>query len=61
MKQETRYRYERRIKELEARNTELRSYEMVCLNIFNTVTDQISENKQINMGWIMKQFRTVFK
>ena len=61
MKEKTRYNYEQRIKELEDQVYDLENYKQVSVNIFNTVTDMIAEGKGINTGWIVKQYRGVFK
>jgi hypothetical protein len=61
MKEATRYRYEKRIKELEERNLILREYKEVAQRIFRVVTDQIQEGKGISCAWICKQFVDVMK
>lgn len=61
MNQETRYQYEKRIKELQTECDDLRRYRTLALDIFNAVTDQIIKNEGIHTGWIVKQYKIVFK
>lgn len=56
MIQETRYRYEQRIKQLEQRIDKLGVYRDICSRINDTVCSTIQEEKQISNAWIMRQF-----
>lgn len=61
MTTETRWRYEQRIKALEADVERLAPYKTLAENIFVTLCDLISESKQVSMGWLLKQFRHLLK
>ena len=61
MKTETKYGYQKRIKDLEGQNDSLRCYKGVAISIFNMITDMVSEGKQISQAWIIKQYRDVMK
>lgn len=61
MKEETRYRYEKRIEQLRREVDSLREYRNVCYRIFTNTCDQIHEGKTLSMGWLLKQFWSVCK
>lgn len=56
MKEASKYKYQQRIKELEARVAELKSYRDAAWQIYETVTTHVTEDKTTSMGWILKQF-----
>jgi len=64
MKQTTKYRYEKRIKaleqELKEKDTALYEYKQVAIEIFNTTVDLISNDKNINKGWIVSKYKRLF-
>lgn len=55
MDQTRRYRYEKRIKELEEQVLRLREYRNAVQRIGTTIGDAVSDDKSINTGWIIKQ------
>lgn len=57
----SKYNYQKRIKELEEESSRLRVYERVGKNIYDALVEMIIEDKKISQGWILKQFREVFK
>lgn len=61
MDQQTRYGYEKRIKELSQENLRLISYKSLCKDIFEWVTTKVHENETLSQGWLLKQFSRVFK
>lgn len=65
MKQETRYAYQQKIKNLEDKINVLESdlyvYRMSAQEIFDGICDVISENKSINIGWVLKRLRKCLK
>ena len=64
MDKNTKYRYEKRISELqeELKNIEhaLFEYKQLSLDIFNVITDMVQNDKQINQGWLIKKFKRLF-
>jgi hypothetical protein len=61
MTQETRYSYQKKIKELEREISRLVPYEILCKDIFVWVSDQVHQKEFISQGWLLKQFNRVFK
>jgi len=61
MKKETRWSYEQRIKNQRLEIERLRPYEILCRDLFNWMSEKQQENKILNQGWMMGQFKEVFK
>lgn len=65
MKPETRYRLEKRIKELEnelsSSKARLYEYKEACSRIHTAITDLAVEGKTVHQIWILKQFRSLWK
>lgn len=61
MKKETRYGYEKRIRELSSEINILREYRLMANNIFVACTDNLMEGKGISAAWIVRQYKAVFK
>jgi hypothetical protein len=65
MNKETRYSYEKKIRQIKDENNDLtfklNLYKNVCADICSACEDLIGENKPINMGWIINQFRRLWK
>jgi hypothetical protein len=59
MTQETRYRYEKRLRELDEEREALRTYRRIALNIFDATVGLVDEGKGISKEWILSQFRDV--
>jgi len=59
--QETRWRYQKRIKELEEEARTLRPYKNLCIEIFDAMTENHMNNKGTNEHWLVRKFRQVFK
>ena len=55
MNQQTRYRYEKRIKELQDENKRLGDFRRVLRAIYDAIANQVHENGRISQGWILKQ------
>ena len=55
MNKETRYRYEQRIRALEAENYRLREFKRVLRNVADGIADVVADDKKISQGWILKQ------
>lgn len=61
MDTETKYRYQQRIKELEREISSLKDYRRVVSNVFYAIANQVTEDKRINQGWILNQFKELLK
>lgn len=59
MKQETRYRYEKRIDSMKQEIERLRLYRSVALDIQNVTLDLVQKGGSISLAWILGQFRRV--
>ena len=57
MNETTRYKYEKRIKELEI----LRDYRRVCMNIFYALEENGDNANGLSKKWLLSQFRGLFK
>ncbi len=61
MTNQTRYRYEKRIKELEDRLEKIAPYRQLALDIHIATVDAVRDEKQISEAWILSQFRRVMQ
>jgi len=61
MDQETRYQYQKRIRELERENARLRDYRDLAMSIYDSILEVMGEGKTLNQVWILKQYRRVMK
>lgn len=61
MNEQTRYRYEKRIKELEKENWNLKLYKIICSEIYGGILEVWNDNKSISHSWIIKKFERVWK
>lgn len=61
MNKETRYSYQKRIKELEAEVRRLRLYRDLAIEVYDGVLEVWGDGKQISMGWILKKFKWLLK
>jgi hypothetical protein len=61
MKNTTRYRYEERIRQLEAEVQRLKPYRDLAWEINQAVGDVLTEGKGLNLGWLVKAFWKVCK
>lgn len=61
MTAETRYRYEKRIKSLEAEVERLRDYRAVVINIRDGVISCVKDNSSISKAWILEQMNRLLK
>lgn len=61
MKQETRWWYQKRIRDLEHENSILRPYRNLCFEIFEALTNNHMRGSRTNEHWIIRNFRQVFK
>lgn len=61
MKPETEYRYKKRIKELQSEKSDLLAFKSLAVDLFDEICGCIMDNTVIKQGWIVKQFRRVFK
>lgn len=65
MKQETRYHYEQRIRELLGRATKaennLHLYREVAQSIFDSILEFMNDGKVLSQAWILKQFKRVMR
>lgn len=61
MKQMSRYRYEKRIKELEEKILELRPYRSLAVEIFEAITAHHREGKKTCTYWMVQKFSGVLK
>ncbi len=65
MNDETKYSYQKKIRELEiwSRDLErqLNDYRVTCLEIFDAITDNFGSNKGTSEAWILKRMRRCFK
>lgn len=66
MIQETHYKYQKRIKELEAENSLLRDeryiFRSVCNDLYEGMVEQVTKNTNgINIGWCLKQLKRVWR
>jgi hypothetical protein len=65
MKAETKYAYQKRIKELELENCELQFcltlYKDICSQIHTVTLDCIRDGKSISMAWMLRQFRQIWR
>lgn len=61
MNQETRWRYQKRIKDLEAEVATLRPYRNLCVELFDAMTENHMKNQGTNEHWLIRKFRQVFK
>lgn len=64
MKSNTKYRYEKRIKELELElqetDNKLFEYKAVAREIFDTTVQLITSGEAINKGWIISKYKRLF-
>lgn len=61
MNNETKYRYQKRIKELEEENARLSDYRYICMNIFDACQEAGDSANGISKKWLLSQFRKLFK
>lgn len=61
MNAETKYRYQKRIKELEEQVRILQLFRYVGIDIFRAACSASTDGKNMDSGWIAKQFERVFK
>lgn len=61
MKEQTRYRYEKRINELEQRVAVLLDYKNTIWRIFDGIATQVHEGKSLSQGWILHQLKGLLK
>lgn len=61
MSNETRYKYQKKIRELEREAWALREYKTMSIEIFRACCDHASSGKNIDPGWIARQFTRVMK
>jgi len=59
MNEPTRYRYEKRIKELERELITLRQYRSIALDIYSAVVEVVRDGKLLNSAWVLRQFRSI--
>lgn len=64
MDKNTKYRYEKRISELQNelkdKEAALYEYKQLSLDVFDTIAGMIQDGKQINQGWLIKKFKRLF-
>lgn len=60
MKEESRYKYTKRIEGLNDEIMRLRAYKVVATRIYDTLGSVIGEGKQISHAWILAQYRELF-
>lgn len=62
---ETKYSYEKKIKQLNddlyVANEKLTSYRLAILNIYDGIVDVVSNGKQINTGWVLAKIKGCLK
>lgn len=65
LSEETKHNYQKRIKDLEVSNRELcdklYAYKTSMIEIFDGISEVVSENKNVNTGWILKRLRRCFR
>ena len=62
MNQETRYSYEKKIKELQEEIRRLSPYRETCLSIFDGCKDVVDgKGSALNVVWVMERLRWLFK
>lgn len=61
MREQTKYNYEKRIKNLERENEVLRDYKRVLTNIYDGVKDCVKGGTNISLAWILYQVRDLLK
>lgn len=61
MKIETKYHYEKRIKELSEEKSMLSSYKFVALRIYDTAANHAGTGNSLDISWVMKQFRELLR
>lgn len=65
MKAETKYAYEKRIKELESQlriaNSKLFNYRSSAMEIFDGVCEVISKKENISMPWVLQRLKRCFE
>lgn len=65
MKRETKYQYEKRIKELQSKVDELNEkiycYKTSALEIYDGVINAVSKNETINRSYILERLKRCFK
>lgn len=61
LKETSRYKYEKRIKELEKRVDDLRGYRDLAWTIHTAACDLVGKNQSMSMGWLLAQYWKVVK
>lgn len=61
MDSETKYAYQKRIKELEREINALNEYRYVCRDIHAALIENLVNGNQTNSAWIIGQFKRVWK
>lgn len=66
MKTETKYAYQKRIKELETENSRLRDalyeYKTACSDIYNGCVESLGNKSfTINISWVMERMKRVWR
>lgn len=61
MTEQSRYRYEKRIAELEAEVRKLRPYKSELINIYDGVAQVVTEGNTISQGWILKRIGEILR
>lgn len=65
MKELTKYQYEMRIKnlqrELDSTKEDLHRYRTLAQDIFSSITNLVHEGKQVSQGWLLGQFKRLFR
>lgn len=61
MGNETKYKYQKRIKELEERVSNLLVYRAICEDVHNAIMGLWQENKTVSIAWITRQFKRAWK
>lgn len=61
MDQETRYRLEKRIRELQREVDRLRPYRETALEIYDGLVEQVGKGQGIGISWLLGRFKWLLK
>lgn len=61
MKPESRYRYEKRIRELESQVNALEIFRYIAGDIHDAIADNLSKGSSTSDAWIIRQYRRAWK
>lgn len=61
MKDVSRYKYEKRIKDLELEIQSLKPFRQFAYNLNTTIAEVVTKKESLNTGWIIAQYGSLLK